>query len=328
MRQVRRILYVRTDRIGDVLMNLPAIGVIRRNYPKVFLTLLVDRSVAGLLDHHPDLDEIMTIDVRQIAERAAARCRLLNKIRAARYDLAIISNPSKFFHWLSFACGIPLRVGWRRKWSFFLNRTLDDRKTKGLKHEIDANLSLVYLVCRERWDGTVRLVTDEKTTFKIRGLLDEARAGKQTIVIHTGTSNPEKRWPKENFIKLCRRIQERGAGFLTFIGAEEETAVAQEIISHLRYPALDLTGKTSLRELVALFLDARVRALVSSDSGPVHVAWMSGKPVAAFYASNVPGSDPARWGPRDQKSEVIFKAMNEITAEEAFERLERVLAHG
>ena len=314
--------------MGDVLMNLPALGVIRRNYPKAWLTLLVDRPVAGLFKDHPDLDEIMTIDARQIAEKAAARRTLLNKIRGAHYDLAIISNSGKFFHWLSFACGIPLRVGWRRKWSFFLNRTLVDQKARGLSHEIDANLSLVYLVCPEMWDGTARLVSDEKTTFKIKGLLDNARAVKPTIVIHTGTSNPEKRWSKENFIELCRRIQERGVGSLTFIGAEEEAALAREIMSHLRYEALDLTGKTSLQELVALFLDERVSALVSSDSGPVHVAWMSGKPVVAFYASNAPGSDPARWGPRDQKSEVIFKAMNEITADEAFERLGRVLAHG
>ena len=89
---------------------------------------------------------------------------------------------------------------------------------------------------------------------------------------------------------------------------------------------LDLTGKTSWQELAALLADERVKTLVSSDSGPVHIAWILGKPVVALYARGVPGSDPVRWGPRGGRSRVIFKPMNEIKTDEVLQKLEEVLA--
>ena len=328
MREIRRILYVRTDRLGDVLMNLPALNLLRQSYPKAGVTLVADRSVSGFFKDHPDLDEVMEVDAAQLAVDAKARRELVRQIRRVHYDLAVISNSSKFFHWLSFICGIPLRVGWRRKWAFFLNRTLPDEKHKAHRHETEVNLSLLGLVCPGKWSGTIRLVSDEKASEDMKKLLDEIVGDKRVIAVHAGTSHPGKRWPKEKFIELCRQLQARQKGFLVFIGGEEEVDLTRQIIEGLRQPAMDLCGKTSWKQLAAFFLDARVRTLVSSDSGPLHVAWMCGKPVVAFYAKNVPGSDPARWGPRDGKSEVIFKDMNEITVEESLERIDRALSYG
>ena len=76
---------------------------------------------------------------------------------------------------------------------------------------------------------------------------------------------------------------------------------------------------------MALFHRPEVRLLVSSDSGPAHIAWISGIPAVVMYAKNVPGSDPGRWGPLDSKSEVIYKPMSEITAEEVYGAVRKVI---
>ena len=66
--RTERILYIRTDRMGDVLMNLPAIRRIRQNHPKAWLTWMVDRSVAPLLRRHPDVDELLEVDALQLKQ--------------------------------------------------------------------------------------------------------------------------------------------------------------------------------------------------------------------------------------------------------------------
>ena len=88
---------------------------------------------------------------------------------------------------------------------------------------------------------------------------------------------------------------------------------------------VDAIGAFNLNELTAFLGMPGVKALISSDSGPAHIAWMLGTPVVVFFAQDVPGSNPARWGPRDGKSEVIEKPMAQISVDDALDALERVL---
>lgn len=325
MRPIHRILFIRTDRMGDVLMNLPALRVLRQTYPKAWLTLLVDTSVAGLFRSHPDLDELIAVDATALAQSFKKKWVLAHEIQKARFDLAVVSNADKFFHGLVFFSRIPVRVGWRRKCAFFLNRTLPDTKSSALRHEIDSNLDLIGLVSEKKWDGTICLAENEASAEKIRELLSRTKTALPIVAIHVGSSNVQKRWPQERFAEFCARLQNSKRCELILIGGLEEVPISQAISKKLPEPALDCTGCLSLEELVAFFKHPRVKTLISSDSGPVHVAWMSGKPVLSFYAKNVAGSDPARWAPRDNKSEVIFKPMSDISVEEVWERVQRLL---
>ena len=299
-------------------MNLPALRTLRQSYPKAWISLLVDKKVAGLFREHPDLDEVLAVDAAALEESGVSRRKLVHEIRKARFDLGIVSNPSKFFHWLLFSARIPVRVGWKRKWSFFLNRSLPDTKSQMTRHEIDANLELTSLAADKKWDGALRMAVNAKASERVEALLRPLDKAVPVVAVHAGSSNPQKMWPKERFEELCRHLLSSGRGHLVLIGGEEERLVSQKITSQISGPCLDLTGRLSLEELAAFLKHPQVRTLVSSDSGPVHVAWMSGKPVVAFYAKNAVGSDPARWGPRDEKSRTIFKPMNDITAEEVW----------
>jgi len=89
---------------------------------------------------------------------------------------------------------------------------------------------------------------------------------------------------------------------------------------------VDAIGQFSLAELVAFLAPGSVKLLVSADSGPAHIAWMQGTPAVVFFAKDLPGSNPVRWGPRDGKSEIIEKPVGEISVDEAFAALEKVLS--
>src|SRR3989338_7514686 len=102
MARVHKILFVRTDRIGDVLMNLPAIRAMRKSYPKSWITLALDSRVAPLLKGHRDIDELMPVHTGDWKNKPAYRFKILREICAAKFNAAIVSNPDKYFHALTF----------------------------------------------------------------------------------------------------------------------------------------------------------------------------------------------------------------------------------
>ncbi len=325
MKPVHRILFLRTDRLGDVLMNLPAIHLLRQSFPKAWICLLADEAVAPLFRGHADLDEVMPLKTALFKSSVRYRLDCLKKIKKAGFDLAIVSNPDKNLHGLVFLAGIRTRVGVRRKWAFLLTQTLFDDKAENSKHEIDSNLNLVKLVTDTRWDGQCFLTPEPEAVEKVVSRLSALNhSGRGFIAVHAGTSNPGKKWPEENFAAVCRWAALQNFSVILVSGTEE-APVSQSVARQSGAPVSDWTGSLSLQELAALFHDRRVKALVSSDSGPVHVAWLSGTPVVALYAQDVPGSNPARWGPRDNRSLVLYKPLSEITAGEVCEKLKKVL---
>ncbi len=324
--EVRRILFIRTDRIGDVLMNLPAIRLLRQTFPKAWLTALVDGSVAGLLKGHPDLDEVMAVDMARIRSNFSEKRRLIERVRAAAFEIAVVSNPDRFLHALVFLAGIPHRLGYARKWGFLLTKRLPPGGRDGSRHEIDLNLELASLASDRAWDGTIALPADPRAARDVEGLLAGLPAGKPVLAVHPGTSDPLKRWPEERFAAVCRSAAPEAA--VVLVGGAEETEVSRRVAASAGVPLLDLTGRLSLAQLVAFFHHPSVRALVSVDSGPVHVAWISGTPVVALYPAEAAGSDPRRWGPRDPHSRVIRNPAAEISADEVWTAARQVLALG
>ena len=328
MQEIRRILFIRTDRMGDVLMNLPAIHLLKQTFPEAHLTLMCDASVADLFKGRPsDIDEVMAVESQKIKTSFFYRRELLKAIKKAEYDLAIVSNPDKRLHWLTFLARIPIRVGYQRKWGSLLTKKIPDNKDTGGRHEMDMNLDLVKLVSGVAWDGGLPMAVDPAAAKEIEDHLKRnGLAGQRILAVHPGTSNPTKRWPMERYVELCDVCQAESDLKVVLVGGPEEKEFSKQVKARAKVAPIDWTGSLSLKELAAFLNNKSVKALVSSDSGPVHIAWISGTPVVAFYAKNAIGSNPARWGPRDSRSEVIYKAMDEITSREVFEAVKKVLS--
>ena len=317
---IQRILFIRTDRIGDTLMNIPAIHHLRQTYPKAWITLLCAPPVAELFREHPDLDEVIAYD----GAASGAQKKILDTIKAGKFDMAVVSNPDKFFHLLVFRAGIRHRVGYSRKWGFLLTQTITDDKDQCLRHEIESNLNLVRRVCEAEWDGSTPLPVNSAAKTKVEDFLSRQGADGMVIALHVGTTNPKKRWPIERFADLADKIQAEGVK-VVLVGGREERPQGEQIFRRALLSVVDAIGVFNLNELTAFLGRPEVKALVTADSGPAHIAWMQGTPVVVFFAKDVPGSNPVRWGPRDGKSEVIEKPMSEISADEAFAAVEKVL---
>jgi len=315
MKLISNILVIRTDRLGDLLMNVPLIRRLRLSFPKARITLLCDTVYREVLSRQPDLDDIIPVEVSALNTLEGKR-RLFLTLREKRFDAVIVSNPGKFFHAMSMALGARVRVGLGRKFGFFLNRAIPDLKAESLKHEIDYNLELVDDVCSEPWDGQISLGfnrnSENENPFKTFGLAEDSK----TVAVHMTTTNVKKQWPVERFAGVIKTLVEDRDLQVLALGDGSNRELLQRLGLEREVRFRDLIGKTSLLELASLL--GRVHCLLSLDSGPYHLAWMQKVPVVGIFLKECPGSNPTRWGvyPGFVKSRQIYERSDEITEDE------------
>jgi lipopolysaccharide heptosyltransferase II len=305
--RVRRILVVRVDLIGDVVLSLPAVRALRRAYPAAELDMLVLPSVAGVLVGQPDITRVLTYDpniwrrpISLLNPRNWDGVRdLVSMLRSARYDLclSVSGDWGSVLAWIS---GARRRVGYAGEaYPGLMTDPVPGRRYAVRKHEVE------YVKALARAAGGV--VSDEtRPTLQIspegeRGLLQTLRqlgvapGDRPVVVLHPGAHNGQaKRWPSANWIALAERLADLGADVL-ITGASGEAALVGAVVRRAHasghVTVHDLTGRTSLPELVALL--GRSDLLVSGDSGPLHIACALGTPVVGLYGP----TDPAISGP-------------------------------
>ena len=337
---ISRILAVRNDRFGEFLLTVPALYELKQVFPKARLTLVVSSYVRTLAGRLAFVDEVIVWEKKK--HTFAGFLRLAKEYKGRHYDLCVIFNPCKAFNIISFLAGIPLRVGYNRKWGFLLNRKIEDRKFEGLKHEVEYNLELlktIGITPKLLNNASLRVrseATDEAVLMEIReedfsdSKLSELGLSKgEFAVIHPWSSNKEKEWPQDRFKELVVKIADNLGLKCAVIGGSEEVSRAIEFCRDL--PAclssrqmVNLAGKTSLIESAALLKKSKL--LITNDSGPMHLAAAAGTPVAAIFRKSPPAVNSRRWGPVGNNHVVIENdIISNITVAEVLDGIKKIL---
>lgn len=325
--RIHRVLFIRTDRLGETLLNLPAIAALKQALPHASLTFLVQPELAPLFQDVPGIDHV--IAYKPPAARSSwARARALAKVlKPLQFDLVVISNPKKELHLAVWFAGIRWRVGYARKLGrWLLTHRLEDRKALGERHEVEYNLDLVRALDLPTAASAWRLPRFAAEQAEVAQLLGQQgiRTSDRFITIHPWSSNPAKQWPTERFRALIRQSIERLAIPVVIIGGAEHAARAHEVIP-AGAPVADVSGQLSLRQLAALLQMAKL--LVSNDSGPVHLAAAVNTKTLVLFGTETPATGPARWGPWGDGHAVITKpSMEAISVDEVLDMLQRQLA--
>ena len=322
---IHRVLFIRTDRLGETLLNLPAIVTLKRAFPHASLTFLVQPELASLFQDVSDVNHVITCapDAQQ-SWWGQARA-LAQVLKPLQFDVAVISNSKKELHLAVWLAGIRWRVGYARKLGrWLLTHRLQDRKALGERHEVEYNLDLVRALglpsSIPQW-GYPRLVHEQ---VEVQRLLEQQgiRPSDPFIAVHPWASNPLKRWPLERYAALIRYARERLAVQVVMIGGPEEATESQSLPRAV--PVANLTGRLTLRQLAALLQCARL--LVSNDSGPVHLAACVSTRTLVLFGTPNPANGPHRWGPWGNGHCVIWRpSMDEITIDEVREALTQML---
>lgn len=290
-----RILLVRTDRLGDVVLILPMLPLLRKRFPNARIALLVRTYTADLLDGNPFVDEVILYDD---GNRQVPFADMLKTIRAGRYDTTIVIHPTFRLAWLMFRAGIPLRVGTGYRWySFLLNKRVYEHRKDARRHELEYNLNLLKeLNCPVDGVPVFHLGIFPEVEAAIDQLLESLAIEKtgEIIILHPGSGGSAREWPAQYFGSLAARlIDERGAHVIVTGRKGEERKVAEVLIGS-KGRAVPLVGKLSLKQLVALI--RRSHLFVSNSTGPMHIAAATGVPVVSFFPQ-MPAMSARRWGP-------------------------------
>jgi ADP-heptose:LPS heptosyltransferase len=315
MKELGRILLIRNDRMGDLLLTLPAVSDLRKTHPGAEITLLVHKGLEPLLEGHPDADRLVTADP-EAGRGALAMLRWALRLKRGRYDAVVIFNPSKLFHAASFLAGIPVRVGYRRKWGRLLTHTLADTKASRGLHEARYNLELAALLGGPPSNSPrCELPERPRAARQARELLAACgvSSSDRPIALHPWTTNAAKCLPCALFWDAAGALQDAGQPLLA-IGLP-----GQPLEAPIPKGVIDLTGKTPLSLLPEVLRNCSV--LVSNDSGPVHVAASVGTP-AIVVAPASHARQLQRWRPLGENHRLLLDPSPEQVAREVRQCLE------
>ena len=302
--KVRRILIVRTDRIGDVVLSTPTITAARKAFPNAYIAVMVSPQTREIVNGNPSLNEVIVYDKKGVFQTLRfAKC-LKNK----KFDLALILHSTNRVNLISFLAGIPKRVGYARgKMDFLLTDRLPYKKRLGEKHEAEYSLDVLRSIGVDARISQLVMPVRKENEENIDGLLKESGLGQgeRIIVLHPGASCISKMWPQENFARVADILVEKFDARILLVSAPEHVRIGEGIRGLMKNRPVFLCGETSLGDLAALF--KRTNLFISNDSGPVHIACAIGVPVISIFGRKDTGLSPERWGPLGNRSIALHK---------------------
>ena len=319
MSAVQRLLIVRTDRLGEVVLSLPAVMALRAAYPSASIAMMVRPPCHELLEGHPAVNEVLVYEKDGAHRGIFATIAFAWRLRRARFDTALILHPTHRSHWIAALAGIPTRIGWNRKGGGLLTQRLVHTKQEGRAHELDYTLEFLDALHIPAAGRLPTMACLPRAQERVAGWLSSSgvRAEETLVVCHPSASGPEKRWPAESFAALADRLIRDARARVILTASADGAADCEAVARAMRRRPLISAGLFDLQELAALL--RRAQLLISNDSGPVHVAVSQGTPVIALFGRTQPGVNPERWKPLGPRDLVLCREpLSALSPEEVF----------
>jgi lipopolysaccharide heptosyltransferase I len=297
----RRILLVKPSALGDVVHALPVAALIRRRGPEAHLAWLISRPFAPLLETNPHVNEPITFDRERgggLRRHSKNAQRLRSRLRESRFDLVIDLQGLFRSGWLTWGTRAPVRVGFsyaREGAQIFYTHRVPGRP--GERHAIERYLDVADALGLGRDPVEFPLHTLPQDEDGVGWMLGTTGADRYAVLL-PGTNWATKRWPAQYFAELARRL-DRELNLRPVVAGADDAISAAHIIRSWHADALDLVGKTNVRELTALLRNASL--VVSNDSGPMHLAAALGVPLVAPFGP----TSPLRTGPYQRGQGVV-----------------------
>lgn len=293
-----KVLVVNLTRFGDLLQTGPTILGLKDEHPECRITVVVERNFADVVRGLPGVDRIVELDLDGLGRmlladdlRAAYHTvdDAVQALRDERYDLALNYSSSRMSAVLLRLIGVPDTRGW----------TMTTDGFRLISHPWSRLFSASCLVRRQapfnlvdyykkvagvrRGPRALRYDVPSDAHARIAERLTGAGVRPETplVGLQLGASKAVRRWPAASFVAVAKGLQDRLGARVVLCGGGGDRAVAEDIVAAVGPLAVDLCGRTSINELGALL--ARTDALVTGDTGPMHMAVAVGTPVVALF---------------------------------------------
>lgn len=282
-RKFKKILVRAPNWIGDAVMATPALSALRVSFPDAEIVVLAKPAIAAVLEAHPDIDRIIFYEKPGKDAGLFGLWRLSQSLRREGFDLAFLLQNAIEAALIAFFAGIPERVGFSTDGRAFL-LTKSAKKNKAPTHRQEAYLSLLCLVGGKVEKRVPYLLVESREREKAHEQLKATSHGGASCVIglNPGAAyGSAKRWLPERFAQLADRLAAQFQAQILIIGGPKEVALAETVQKEMRHQAIVMTGKTSVREMMALI--SQCDLFISNDSGPMHIASALRIPQVAIF---------------------------------------------
>lgn len=315
----RRVLVIRPDRIGDVVLSSPFLRELRRSLPPdAHITLLTRPEVRELVALCPHVDEVLTYRW-EMAWNRSRRIRYAQALALARehlwsrrFELAILPR------WdvdqdnalvIAYLSGAAYRVGYvqqvslaRRRGEDFTDLLTHRYPQPRIRHELEHGLAMVRWLGGHVEDDRPELwLSDDDRAWARQFLAQYGHdGGRPLVALAPGTGEPKRNWPLERYTALAAWLQAEMGAAILLIGGPQEQAAAERIQAALAGRGLVAAGRAGLRRTAALLEHCTL--YVGGDTGPMHMAAAAGATVVAISCHPQTGSPaspnaPVRFGP-------------------------------
>lgn len=305
--------------IGDAVLTLPVLGVLKREFPGADITVMVAANGRELFELEPAVSRVVIYDKHIPFSK---KVELGLRMKRRRFDLVVDLRNSLF----------PLLIGARYNTPLFVKRADSHihRMNKHLKR-----LSALGIPV-DNPPFLVSITRDDK--LYIHSILNGLGIlpGDDIVAVAAGAKSHIKRWTTTGFIKVCDRLNKEAGLKVLLMGDDSDRAINEEIHAAGLKEVYDLSGRTNLRELA--YLLSLCKLLITNDSAPLHIGSAVGTPIVAIFGP----TDYKKYGPVSANSVVINKGlscspcqkaqcrfgldcMKQISTEEVFACAKRIL---
>lgn len=311
----KKVLFLRFSSLGDIIFANYSAMRIKEKHPEFHLTWMTDSMYAGIVRAQPWVDDVIEWDRKNTGNRGYRE--ILKKVRRMDFDILVDMHGSDRSSLFSLFSGI-------RKRYCVIHRFPFTHTDFGLSGLMDTSLEMCdcpsYLcpppVCGDEWQI--------------------CESGRKKLGLAIGASAAVKRWPVRRWAEFCRIASDAGYDMYLMGSGAGEAQAAREICGGAASPrVMDMLGRTSIEGSIAL--TSMMDAVVSGDTGLMHIARALGKPVAGLFGPNFPGAGTrymdslgacffcACQDKGCEKLECSRQCLEDISAAEVFTAVERLL---
>ncbi|MCX7876135.1 MAG: glycosyltransferase family 9 protein [Melioribacteraceae bacterium] len=300
----KRILIVRTDRIGDVVLTLPLASIIKKYFPDSEVTFLVRNYTQDLTKNNIHIDNTIVLIEKNGKPSILKNILMLRN----KFDICIVAFPKFWISFILFFSSIKLRIGTGYRWySFLFTHKIYEHRKFGERHELEYNVNLLKPLGinespqKDEVDFGIKL--NENSILTINNFLLQTGINSESklILIHPGSGGSAIDLPFKKLKLLVEKLSTRNDVMLIITGTEDERELCNSLIVNKN--VINTAGKFNLEELITLI--SKVDLVVANSTGPIHIAAALQKQIIGFYPKFAAVS-PKRWGPYTSKS-IIFQ---------------------
>ena len=289
----QKILLVRLDHIGDIVMTTPSFSLIRKRFPKAKIYLLANAGAKNLLKDDHRIDQIIVFNWPWSQPTTKGRfswtkinelIAVIWKIRKENIDLFIdFRGDLRFILLFGFLTGIRIRVSNSRSGkSSFLKHVSEYDVAK---HEVERSADVLQCFVRSETQLRPEIFLQEKELHDVKELVEreiKSDFPPKLAIIAPYSSRDVKSWPSAHFQELIRHVHAKGFTAI-LVGTANDQVHASQLIAEFKSNVFSLAGKTSVRELAALVKQSSI--VIGVDTGVLHLASCFDIPIIALFGS-------------------------------------------